>query len=214
MFTGIIAGTATILSVKSLQNGKEFRIHLDSAADRLQLGDSIALNGVCTTALHISKSEFTIQVLPETLTKTTFSIASVGDPLNWETSATPTTALGGHIVYGHVDEIGRVGSWSTGHAFNELTIHYSSQFRPYLIPKGSICINGISLTVVDVSERYFTCHIIPHTATHTVLNQLSNGSQVNLEYDIVAKYLYNFTNVHTKRSDQNLLETIKKAGLS
>ena len=212
MFTGIIAGSTTVSTITALSTGRQLRIQFPGANTRLASGDSIALNGVCTTAIDIDASGFSIQLLQETLKKTNFNSIKVGDALNWELSATPTTALGGHIVYGHVDDVGTISAISDEGPFKILSIGYSPQFRVYLIPKGSICINGISLTVVDVTPTTFSCHIIPHTIANTGLYAQKSGNLVNLEYDIVAKYLYNFHSFSQEASEKSLLDTLNKAG--
>jgi riboflavin synthase len=210
MFTGIVGGLVTVSTVSTLGNGVQLRIQFPNANSHLTEGASIALNGVCTTAIDIDSTGFTIQLLQETLKKTSFKTVSVGDSLNWELSVTPTTALGGHFVYGHVDEVGTLLSAHSSGPWTVIQIGYSDQYRPYLIPKGSICIDGISLTVVDVTPTFFSCHIIPHTLDKTVLGSKKSGDSVNLEYDIIAKYLYNF-HLGTQ-GPPPILDTLKKAG--
>lgn len=188
------------------------RIEFPKATSQLKEGDSVALDGVCTTAIQIDGSGFSIQLLQETLKKTTLGQLSAGHVVNWELSATPITALGGHIVYGHVDEVGILRSLQFNGEFAILSIEYSPQYRPFLIPKGSICINGTSLTVVDVHESTFSCHLIPHTIKSTSLEFKKPGNSVNLEYDIVAKYLYNFTQLTPGTSSESFLNTLNKAG--
>jgi riboflavin synthase len=212
MFTGIVAGSATVTALTALSTGLQLRIRLPGANIQIATGDSIALNGVCTTAIDIDATGFSVQLLQETLKKTSFKSIKVGDSFNWELSATPTTALGGHLVYGHVDEVGTISTISDEGPFKILSIAYSPQFRVFLIPKGSICINGISLTVVDVSATHFSCHIIPHTIANTGLYAQKSGNLVNLEYDIVAKYLYNFHSFNQGASEKSLLDTLNKAG--
>ncbi|NBV84270.1 riboflavin synthase [bacterium] len=209
MFTGIIAGTLIVADVTDIAHGRRVRLAFPGAINRLNTGDSIALNGVCTTAIDITDNGFSIELLAETLKKTSFDRVKSGAILNWELSATPTTALGGHLVYGHVDEVGTIVSIRANGTFNVVEVRYSAQFQPFLIRKGSICINGISLTVVDVTPTTFTCHLIPHTSAHTVIHTQKSGDMVNLEYDIVAKYLYNFSRENT---DTSLRDTLNKAG--
>jgi riboflavin synthase len=191
MFTGIIETLGTLQEISSLNNGKKAIIshHFNPP---LTLGESIAINGVCTTVLDPTPTTFTIELLEETLNKTSFAALMIGQTLNLERAATPTTYLGGHILQGHVDETGHLVSRTTPDPFSILTIAYSSQNRVYLVPKGSIAIDGISLTVVDITDTTFSVHLIPHTQTQTTLSQKKPNDIVNLEYDILGKYLYNF----------------------
>ncbi len=210
MFTGIVAGLLTVKSIRPLHGGKEIGLILPNASQHLRTGDSIALNGVCTTAIQISDTGFWVQLLSETLSKTTLTHLKVGDQLNWELSATPTTALGGHLVYGHVDETGQIHSITRTTPWTIVSIAFGSKYSAFLVPKGAICIDGISLTVVDIRDNIFSVHIIPHTFESTVLRNKKTGDPINLEYDIVAKYLYNFKNVSNQ--DASLFTTLNKAG--
>lgn len=210
MFTGIVAGRLAVKSVQPLSGGKQMALILPAANTLLNTGDSIALNGVCTTAIDISESGFSIQLLAETLQKTTLGSVKPGDALNWELSATPATALGGHLVYGHVDETAIIQRIQQSSPWTVVTIHFSPKFRPYLVEKGSVCIDGTSLTVVDIQSETFSVHLIPHTFKNTVLHEKKAGDTVNIEYDIIAKYLYNFTTVSNR--DAYLFHTLNKAG--
>jgi len=190
MFTGIIGGLATVCSVTPLADGKELSLH--AAFDRaVSLGDSVALDGVCTTVTRLNGHEFTVQLLGSTVAVSTLGRVAVGQSLNWELSVTPSTAMGGHFVTGHVDEVGRIirrvvrGSWT------QLGISVSGNWMHWLVSKGSITLNGISLTVMSVGPADFECHIVSHTMTHTTLSLAHVGQLVNIEYDILAKYLYN-----------------------
>jgi riboflavin synthase len=193
MFTGLIQHQGTIKQLDPYFGGLVATFSAPEALLKdLEDGDSISVNGVCSTAVAVCDSQFSVDYLEETLKKTSFSEAKLGDTVNLEASATLATKLGGHLVSGHVDEKGRILSFEKNGPWSIITVAYSPQFRPYLIPKGSITIDGISLTLVDISDTGFTCHIIPHTLSHTNLSQKAQGDGVNLEYDMVGKYLYNF----------------------
>lgn len=190
MFTGIIGGLATVRAITPLADGME--ISLTNTFDRpVSLGDSVALDGVCTTVTELNGAQFTVQLLGSTLAVSTLGSVTVGQLLNWELSLTPSTPMGGHYVTGHVDEMGRIirrvarGSWT------QLGVSVSGRWMQWLVSKGSITLNGISLTVMAVGPAEFECHIVTHTMTHTTLSAAHVGQRVNVEYDILAKYLYN-----------------------
>ncbi len=190
MFTGIVTNTGVVSGLSPVDGGG---IQLDITSDlALNLGESIALNGVCSTVSAHTSTGFSVQFLPETLKKTTFSRVTIGESINMELPLTLTTKLGGHWVSGHVDEVGAILSLDTDGPFAELKVHYGSEFSPFLIQKGSVTLDGISLTVVDLSESWFTCHLIEHTKKITSLGFKKTGDSLNIEYDILGKYLYRF----------------------
>ena len=195
MFTGIVHDLGTLEEIKPLALGAEWRVSCpEHITQALQQGDSIALNGACTTALNIKPGVFSVQLLQETLDKTHFGHAKPGNPLNLELCLTPTSFMGGHWVSGHIDGVGQVVTFQrqANSEFWIITIRYDPKFKRYLIPKGSITLNGISLTVVDLEDDacVFSCHLIPHTVTSTMMRILSPGDDVNLEFDMVGKYLH------------------------
>jgi len=193
MFTGIVETVGKIAKTAPLQNGIEMIISAnDAVLSHLKIGDSISVNGVCSTVSSRSSASFTVQYMKETLEKTTCGLLQKEDDVNLELSLTPSSAMGGHQVTGHVDQIGVVKAFLRQDPWGVLTIKYDKKFRPFLIKKGSICLDGISLTLTDVQEDTFTCHLIPHTLENTVLKFINIGQKINIEYDIVGKYLYNF----------------------
>jgi riboflavin synthase len=194
MFTGIIQNTGQIQTISALGNGLRLTIHApDTIIQELQEGDSIAVNGICSTAHTITPVSFDIDYLNETLQKTTIGSQPLNTNLNLELSLTPASRMGGHWVTGHVDETGILTTLKLDPPFGIITVSYSPQFRPFLIPKGSITIDGIALTLVDITDAHFTCHIIPHTIANTNLATMAPNTPVNLEYDILGKYIYNFS---------------------
>ena len=193
MFTGIIQSLGHIQSIQSLDEGVEWEVATEpDILNELAIGDSISINGVCSTAIKKSESSFFIQYLPETLTKSTFHNAHAGDKLNLELSLRPSDRLGGHFVSGHVDSTGRISKIELGDEVGWIYVDFDPTFAPYLIPKGSIAIDGISLTVVDIQQNTFSCSLISHTMTQTILHQKTTNDLVNLEYDMIGKYLYSF----------------------
>jgi riboflavin synthase len=196
MFTGIIHTLGHIEALQPLGAGIRAKLsHGFIDTDPLEIGESIAVEGICSTVLNPSPTHFEVDYLAETLEKTTADAFQVGALLNLERSVSLHTRMGGHMVSGHVDERGQILSFETDGTWSVLRIRFSPQNRKFLIPKGSICICGISLTIVDLTPDSFSCHLIPHTVAHTSLQAKKPGDWVNLEYDMVGKYLYQFSQV-------------------
>ncbi len=189
MFTGIIETLGYVRDIRSLTTGKEMVFECSSLTPQLKSGDSIAVNGVCSTAVNIQNNAFTVQYLAETLHKTTLSRFKIGERVNLELSVTPSSRMGGHFVLGHVDDVGRVENITRDEPWGVLTVSYLEKWRELLVPKGSIAVDGISLTIADLSDFQFTCHIIPFTFKQTRLAILKKGDKVNLEFDILGKYV-------------------------
>ena len=154
-----------------------------------QVGDSIAVNGVCLTATSFADGGFWVDISGETLARTTFGEIAVGSKVNLEQALTPTTRLGGHLVSGHVDGIGTVVScWDQGRSLR-FVIQAPPTLAKYIAENGSICVDGVSLTVNQVNGAFFDLNLVPHTLQETTLGELVAGSHVNLEVDILARYL-------------------------
>lgn len=190
MFTGIIEGMGSIAEAKTV--GGDSRMLIKAPAgylDGAQLGDSIAVNGVCLTAVEFRDSGFVADLSAETLNATTAAKWTVGQAVNLEKALTPNKHLGGHMVSGHVDGVGQLISKHDDARSWRLEFEAPAALARYIARKGSICIDGISLTVNEVSGRRFGVNIVPHTMSHTNLGQLQAGSAVNLEVDLVARYL-------------------------
>ena len=190
MFTGIIAAVGTITALQPRSG--DMRLHIATGKLDLgdvRLGDSIAVSGVCLTAVELPGDGFWADASRETLERTILGAATPGTKVNLEKALIPTTRLGGHIVQGHVDGtalcVGRTKA-SEGTVFR---FQLGSGEERYLIDKGSIAIDGISLTVVRPSEGEFDVWIIPHTLAHTTLDDLIEGMEVHVEYDLIAKYV-------------------------
>tara|TARA_A100001015_G_scaffold320677_1_gene447957 strand:- start:808 stop:1410 length:603 start_codon:yes stop_codon:yes gene_type:complete len=193
MFTGLVKETGKIKSIDSLGNGLEMDINCSAAfSDDILIGDSINVNGVCSTAIHKTVNSFTVQYLEETLLKTTMDEIKVSDIVNLEPCLTLETKLGGHLVSGHIDDTGTIKSYTKDGEWGVILIEFNRSFAPFVIPKGSIAIDGISLTVVDVTTTTLSCHLIPHTQANTSLKNKTSGDLVNLEFDQVGKYLFRF----------------------
>ncbi|MDO6459812.1 riboflavin synthase [Granulosicoccaceae sp. 1_MG-2023] len=190
MFTGIIQSVGTVAGITSQGVDKRVRINtgkIDTAG--IALGDSIAVNGVCLTAVAIDAGSFTADVSGETIAHTTFRDMQQGTRVNLELALTPQTHLGGHMVSGHVDGVGEVLSIREDGKSLRYEFSIDPSLQHYVARKGSICINGVSLTVNGVSGNRFDVNLVPHTVQETTLGDLKAGSPVNLEVDIIARYL-------------------------
>jgi len=189
MFTGIIEELGHVKLIE--QRGENTRIVISAreVTSGTNHGDSIAVNGVCLTALDITKDSFAADVSSETLRRSTLGRLKPGTPVNLERAVTPTTRLGGHIVQGHVDGRGKyLGVDSHGESWT-LRIGYPDELGRYLVFKGSVSVEGISLTIANLTNEYFEIAIIPKTWEMTNLSSLRPGDDVNLEVDVIAKYV-------------------------
>jgi len=189
MFTGLIEEVGVIACVEVLEAGSRFMIEAPVVTRDLHDGDSIAVNGVCLTALHVTPHSFAAELSPETLERTTLSRLGAGVPVNLERAVTPQTRLGGHMVQGHVDGRGRLATVTHEGEFHTVTIEYPVEMARYLVLKGSIAVEGISLTVAALADHSFDVAIIPKTWENTNLSTLTAGDEVNLEFDVIAKYV-------------------------
>ena len=189
MFTGIIEELGRVRSVESQGENARIVIEARTVTEATNHGDSIAVNGVCLTALDITPDSFAADVSKETLQRSTLGRLKPESPVNLERAVTPVTRLGGHIVQGHVDATGKFleavdhgGSWT-------VRIAYPRQIAPYLVFKGSVTVEGISLTVAALADDHFDIAVIPKTWEMTNFSQLRPGDEVNLEADVIAKYV-------------------------
>lgn len=208
MFTGLIYHVVQLISLNHSDQGSFLEVELvGTPFQNLNLGGSIALNGVCLTLdkqfiTDIGRWRGIFFVLKETLERTALLSYSVGDHLNLELALLLTDRLGGHLLQGHVDAVAEIQSLSVmKNGDRLLTIAYPFDDAPYLILKGSVALDGISLTVANLSEDICTCAIIPRTFFETNLCRKKVGDKVNLEYDIVGKYLHRFYVLGVKRDD-------------
>ena len=190
MFTGIILAIGSIAAIERRAGDCRIKINTGklSMAD-VALGDSIAVNGVCLTAVELGTHYFCADVSNETLNKTLINTLVVGAPVNLELALTPTTRMGGHIVSGHVDGVGEIVERKADGRSFRFKIKAPDSLAKYIAQKGSICINGISLTVNEVSGATFSINIVPHTLAETTLGTATTGTFVNLEVDMLARYM-------------------------
>ena len=214
MFTGIIQAIGRIQSME--QKGGDVRLTLNTADLVLKdsdLGDSIAVNGVCLTAIGWTEHGFVADVSRETLEKTSLGFLRQGSPVNLEKALTLNTALGGHLVSGHVDGLATLISLRNDGRSIRYEFSVPQQLAHYIAEKGSITIDGTSLTVNHVEGNVFGVNIVPHTRDHTVFQFYEINTQVNIEVDIIARYLERLlTGQSTKQGENNLLKTLAESG--
>lgn len=189
MFTGIIEELGQVSSVEHRGEDSRIVIAAHTVTEDSRDGDSIAVNGVCLTALEVQKDSFAADVSRETLHRSTLGRLQPGSPVNLERSVTPATRLGGHLVQGHVDARGKFlsaeahgGSWT-------VRIAYPPEVARYLVFKGSVAVEGISLTIAELTDEHFAIAVIPKTWEATNFSHLQPGDEVNLEVDVIAKYV-------------------------
>src|SRR5215204_6336849 len=189
MFTGIIEELGTVGSVTTVGDNASILINASTVIEGTRDGDSIAVNGVCLTALGVSPHSFRADVSRETLDRSTLSSLVARSRVNLERAVTPATRLGGHIVQGHVDGRGTFSSAERSGDFWTVTIGFPADFAKYLVYKGSVAVDGISLTVAALRDDSFDIAVIPKTWELTNLSTLKPGDAVNLEADVIAKYV-------------------------
>jgi riboflavin synthase len=188
MFTGIIEEVGTIRR----REGCDLSVAAKVVLDDVQLGDSIAINGACMTVVRFTRDEFLVQVSPESYARTTLGDLKAGDEVNLERAMALGDRFGGHVVQGHVDAVGRVEHVQQQGDFSLWTFSTPEEVSKYLVPKGSITINGISLTVVDPQKNTFDVAIIPKTLQETTLRSMRPGDSINLEADIFSKHVLHY----------------------
>ncbi|MFO7847933.1 MAG: riboflavin synthase [Balneolaceae bacterium] len=191
MFTGIVAEVGKITHIEKLKGGKQLSVACSFAGDT-HVDESIAVNGVCLTVVSLDKKEFVVQCVDETLRKTSFKDLDIGSPVNLERSLTLEKAIEGHIVQGHVDTVGKIHSIEKNDADILITVEFDEQYEDYIVGRGSISIDGISLTVARNDANRFTVAIIPYTWENTNLKDKEEGDLLNLEFDIFGKYIVQY----------------------
>ena len=189
MFTGIVEELGVVEGIEQQDDAIRLTVRGAFVTPDASLGDSIAVNGCCLTVAQRDGETFTADVMHETLSKTSLGALDIGSKVNLERAVTPTTRLGGHVVQGHVDGTGRVLRRTPSEHWEVVEIELPADLTRYLVPKGSITVDGISLTVVDVLESSFTVSLIPETLARTTLGFKQPGDPVNLEVDVIAKYV-------------------------
>jgi riboflavin synthase len=189
MFTGIVEELGTVAAIEPQGDALRLSIRAATVLDDVRLGDSIAVNGCCLTVADVESGVWTADVMQETLDKTSLLGAGPGDRVNLERAVTAGTRLGGHIVQGHVDGVGTIIARTPSEHWELIEIGLPDGLTKYLVDKGSITVDGVSLTVVEAGVDSFTVSLIPETLARTTLGFRAPGDRVNLEVDVIAKYV-------------------------
>lgn len=196
MFTGIIEETGYVKNITRLENGIELNISCEKVTDDIKIGDSISVNGCCQTVISFDKNSFKTQLSKETLSVTNFNELKPNDKVNLERALLPTGRLGGHIVQGHVDCKGKFIKQISSGNFYELYFEIPKQECKYLVHKGAVAINGVSLTVASIEGEIVKCAVIPYTFHNTNLSELKPAQYVNIETDILGRYIEKFLSLN------------------
>lgn len=194
MFTGIVEELGTVISIQKGTHAIKMRIKAHTVLEDTKLGDSICTNGVCLTVTSLFKESFEVDIMPETALRSNLGQLKQGNFVHLERALTLQSRLGGHMVSGHIDGVGQISGFTKDENATWITLKAPTHLLKYIIYKGSIAIDGVSLTVAEVGADYFKVSIIPHTGVHTHLLQGKIGDAVNLECDIVGKYIEHFLN--------------------
>ena len=191
MFTGLVEETGIIVDLKKINDGLECIIEANLVLEDLKTNDSISCSGICLTATEVNQNSFKVQLVNETLERTTAKHWKESSVLNLERALLPSTRLGGHLVQGHVDTVTTIKNIERLDESAIFTFEIDAVNRKYIVEKGSVCLDGISLTVASINETQFSIALIPHTLSATSWKNSKTGEQVNLEVDIMAKYIEN-----------------------
>ncbi len=209
MFTGIIEEIGKVKSIERGANSIRLTIAVKKILDDIHIGDSICTNGVCLTVTTFDNDSYTADVMPETMNRTNFKDLRINDLVNCERAMPANGRFGGHIVSGHIDGTGVISKMTRDDKAIRVKIETRPEILRFIVEKGSITIDGISLTVTDVSSYDFGVSIIQHTQDETTLTKKKIGDTVNLENDIVGKYIEKFVGNITARNDERLLNLLK-----
>jgi riboflavin synthase len=189
MFTGLIEEVGSVIAVGASKNGNQLRIAAPRTAKKIRRGDSLAVNGCCLTLRSRRSDELVFDILEETIARTNLKNLQRKQPVNLERPVTAAKRFGGHFVQGHIDCVSPIVAFKKSGTDFRLEIELPDAFAHYVAGKGSIAVNGISLTVAEVLSRSFVAWIIPHTKKHTNLDRVQPGDLMNLEFDVLAKYV-------------------------
>lgn len=211
MFTGIIQDIGKVESAIRRGGNLVLRVVSDKLSPQLQVGSSVAINGACQTVVEVQKNSFVVEAISETLEKTNLGELKAGSSVNLELPLTPQSLLDGHLVQGHVDCTGKISKVTPLSGSTIFAIEYPVEFERYLIIKGSVAVDGISLTVANIASGTFEIAIIPNTLKNTILADKKVGDIVNLEFDMIAKYIEKQTSPGKK---ELTIDFLKEHGFS
>ena len=207
MFTGIIEGLGSISGIAASGAGRRLAVESDYLLEQTRIGDSISVSGACLTVVKLDPKRFEVDVSPETIERTTFVSARIGDRVNLERAMRLSDRIDGHLVSGHIDGIGMLRHRENAANAVNVTIGVSAALTRYMIAKGSVAVDGISLTINSVEKEAFTVSIIPHTAKITTIGIKRIGDAVNIETDMIGKYVERFLGGKTSLQNANAPET-------
>ena len=190
MFTGLVEELGKVRSLSRGAHSIRLTIAAEKVLSDVKMGDSIAVDGACLTVVDFTAGSFTVDVMPETFDRTTLSLRKSGDRVNLERTLRVGDRLGGHIVSGHVDTVAELVSVTPRDNANILRVQVPRNLAPFLIPQGSVAVDGVSLTIVDCGDDWFEVSLIPHTWDVTILSGKRAGDKVNVETDVLGKYIY------------------------
>ncbi|GGV10756.1 riboflavin synthase subunit alpha [Streptomyces litmocidini] len=202
MFTGIVEELGEVVAVEQLEDASRFRLRGPLVTEGAQHGDSIAVNGVCLTVVEFGDGEFTADVMAETLKRSSLGALEVGSRVNLERPMAVGGRLGGHIVQGHVDGTGTILERTPSEHWELVKVGLPAHLSRYVVEKGSITVDGVSLTVVEVADDWFTISLIPTTLDLTTLGTKQSGDPVNLEVDVIAKYVERLLGTDAKENEK------------
>jgi len=213
VFTGLIVGMGEISALKKRSGGAFLSVHAEDGSKTADIGDSVAVNGVCLTVVSKDDKTLSFDLSDETLRSTNLGMLKPGELVNLEYALKPDSQIGGHFVTGHVDTVGKIRSKVNIGDMWKFEIEASPQIMQYTVEKGSIAVDGISLTIVDILNNSFSLVIIPHTAKLTTLGFKGPGDTVNIEADILGKYVAKFLRKNTDK-DSQFLKTLTEGGFT
>lgn len=211
MFTGIVEETGVVQDIKTSSTGTSVRIACSTVLQDAHPGDSIAVNGLCLTITAFSEQDFSADIMPVTLQKSSLRTLHPGQRVNLERALQLSSRLGGHLVTGHIDGVGQITDIQHHQNAVLMTIQPQPEQLQFMIPEGSICINGISLTIANLKSRVFTVSLIPHTFHNTSMHSCKPGDLVNIETDVIGKYVQRYMQ-STPKNAQLSRETLIKNG--
>jgi riboflavin synthase len=213
MFTGLIEEIGAIQNIQRVASGLRLKIQCRKILDDLAVDDSVSVNGVCLTVVQFDAATFQADAVAETVARTNLRKLSPGSRVNLERALRLSDRLGGHLVQGHVDGTGVISRFDRLPNNTLLTVKAPAELMQFMIPKGSIAIDGVSLTIADLTESLVTIAVIPHTLEKTILNTGAVGDEVNLEVDLIGKYISRFVNLNRDKNDLTI-DKLKNYGFA
>jgi riboflavin synthase len=202
MFTGIVRELGRVVSADEAAGGLALTLEAPATVEQIGVGDSVSVNGVCLTAESVEGGKVSLYAVPETLARSTLGRLAAGDPVNLEAAVRAGEPLGGHYVQGHVDAVGRVQSVEAEGDGLRVFVEAPPEVLRYCVEKGSIAVDGVSLTIAELAEEAFAVALVPYTLEATTLSALAPGQQVNLEVDVLAKYVERLLETRGLRSGE------------